>query len=119
MAAVIAFHALAAGRDDFRPADGETAAVGVTPVAVDRIGKGGSREQQQNRCRGECLQSNSKHELRSHAFFKHQSTFASSRYMTLWRVSRTQASMSSIVMWFFMSKRPQFMICGSVFFQRL
>ena len=41
MAAVIALHRLAAGRNDFRPADAQTTAVIVTPVTVDRMAEAG------------------------------------------------------------------------------
>ena len=51
MPAVIAFHALAAGRDDFRSADSKAAAVAVAPVAVDGVGESGASEQRQSKCR--------------------------------------------------------------------
>src|ERR1019366_2405004 len=59
--AVIAFHALAAGRDDFRSADSKAAAVAVAPVAVDGVGEGGARQHRQSKRGGEKFKSMANH----------------------------------------------------------
>ena len=64
MAAVIAFHRLAAGRNDFRPSDAETTAVTVAPVTVDRIGEAGSNEKQRGDDRTKAFEQLNKHDLR-------------------------------------------------------
>lgn len=67
MAAVVAFHRLAGGRNDFRPSNTETTTITVAPVTVDSIGKCGSNEKQRGDDRTKAFELLNKHDLHPHA----------------------------------------------------